>query len=96
MELKGKVVKVNPTESFGANGFKKAELWIEVLDGEYSQTLSIEAVKEKADEIQSIKIGSEIKVFFNLRGRVWTNKEGVEKVFNSIQLWKYEQIKIEF
>ena len=89
MELKGKVVQVNAVQTVGQNGFKKASIWIET-GGDYKQTIEIEFVKEKADEIQQITVGTALTVQIDLRGRKWTNKEGIERVFNSIQGWKYE------
>ncbi len=96
MEVQGKIVKIGKVETFGSNGFKKAELWLEVPDGEYPQTLNLEVLKDKANEIQSLQVGTEIKAHINLRGRKWTGSDGVEKVFNSITLWKYEAVEVEF
>ena len=90
MEIKGIVVQVNPTQTVGANNFKKATMWIETIGEQYPQTLEIEFVKEKADEIQSVASGSEITIQINLKGRQWTNPQGETKVFNTIQGWKYD------
>ena len=38
MELKGKITQVNPTQTLGQNGFKKASIWIETT-GDYPQTI---------------------------------------------------------
>ncbi len=89
MEVSGKVVKITPVETVGANNFKKCELWI-VTEDQYPQTLAIEFTKDKADEVQSVGIGTDLKISINLRGRTWTNPEGVERCFNSIQGYKYE------
>jgi len=89
MEVSGKVVKVTPVQTVGTNNFKKCEVWITTED-QYPQTLSIEFTKELADEAQSIEIGADLKISINLRGRTWTNPEGVERCFNSIQAYKYE------
>ena len=89
MEIKGKVIQVNPVQTLGANNFKKASIWIETAD-QYPQTIEIEFVKDKADEIQTIEVGSDVTVQIDIRGRKWTGNDGVEKVFTSIQGWKYE------
>lgn len=96
MEIKGTIKNITPVQMFGAKNFKKAEIWIEIPDGQYPQTISVEATKDKADEIQSLQVGMEIKCSINLRGRLWSGDDGVEKVFNSIQLWKYETIGSDF
>ena len=90
MEIKGKVVNVKPVETVGANNFKKASIWIETTTEQYQQTIEIEFVKDKADEIQTIEVGSDVTVKINIRGRKWTGNDGVEKVFTSIQGWKVE------
>jgi hypothetical protein len=90
MEIKGIVVQVNPTQTVGTNNFKKATMWIETIGEQYPQTLEVEFVKEKADEIQSVAPGSEITIQINLKGRKWTNPQGETKVFNTIQGWKYD------
>ena len=35
-------------------------------------------------------MGDEIKVYFNLRGREWTDKQGATRYFNSLEAWKIE------
>jgi hypothetical protein len=38
--------------------------------------------------LDNIKVGDDIEVFFNLKGRPWTDKTGKKTYFNSLQLWK--------
>jgi|TARA_R110001592_G_scaffold232838_2_gene490351 hypothetical protein len=90
MEIKGKVINVKPVETVGANNFKKASIWVETTTDQYPQTIEIEFVKDKADEIQTIEVGSDVTVKINIRGRKWTGNDGVEKVFTSIQGWNVE------
>lgn len=88
MEIKGTIVQINPVQTVGKNNFKKSSIWIETAD-QYPQTIEIEFVKEKADEIQSLSIGSNITVQIDIKGRKWTNPDGLTRVFNTIQGWKY-------
>ena len=88
MEIKGTIVKINPVQTVGKNNFKKSSIWIETAD-QYPQTIEIEFVKEKADEIQSLSSGSNITVQIDIKGRKWTNPDGLTRVFNTIQGWKY-------
>jgi hypothetical protein len=67
MEIKGKVVNVKPVETVGANNFKKASIWVETTTDQYPQTIEIEFVKDKADEIQTIEVGSDVTVKINIR-----------------------------
>ena len=88
MEIKGTIVQINPVQTVGKNNFKKSSIWIETAD-QYPQTIEIEFVKEKADEIQSLSSGSNITVQIDIKGRKWTNPDGLTRVFNTIQGWKY-------
>jgi hypothetical protein len=52
--------------------------------------LNIQFTQEKADAIQAADEGCNITIDVNLRGRKYTNKQGFEGVFNTIEAWKYE------
>ena len=88
MEIKGTIVQITPVQTVGKNNFKKSSIWIETAD-QYPQTIEIEFVKDKADEIQALSIGSNITVQIDIKGRKWTNPDGLTRVFNTIQGWKY-------
>lgn len=89
MEIKGTIVQINPVQTVGKNNFKKSSIWIETAD-QYPQTIEIEFVKDKADEIQALSSGSNITVQIDIKGRKWTNPDGLTRVFNTVQGWKYE------
>ena len=92
MEVTGKIKKIDETKTFGNNGFRKRELVI-TTDEQYPQMLMIEFVQDKCDLLNSFKVGEEIKVSINLRGREWINPEGEAKYFNSIQGWRVEKVQ---
>jgi hypothetical protein len=85
---KGKVKQVGSEEVI-SDKFKKRTIWIET-DGQYPQTIEFQAAQDKCDLLNGVEIGAEITVHFNLRGKTWENKEGVTKVFNTLDLWKVE------
>lgn len=90
MEVLGTIKKIFPKKTFG-NNFKKIEFVIKTNDL-YPQNLLIECIQEKLELINKFKVGDNVKVFINLRGREWINPEGEAKYFNSIQAWKIEKI----
>ncbi len=92
MEVTGKIKKIDETKTFGNNGFRKREVVI-TTDEQYPQMLMIEFVQDKCDLLNSFKVGEEIKVSINLRGREWINPEGEAKYFNSIQGWRVEKVQ---
>lgn len=91
MEVQGKIKIIGETEELGSNGFLKRELVL-VTEEQYPQHLSIEFVQDKCTVLDNYAEGQSVKIAINLRGREWTNPEGVIKHFNSIQGWKIENI----
>ena len=45
-------------------------------------------MQDKTALFDTLKAGDEVEVSFNLRGRPWTNKEGVTSYFNSLVVWR--------
>lgn len=86
MQLQGKIKLINETQTFGASGFRKRELVLSTdLDTDYPQHILVEFVQDKVDVLDAYKVGQDVTVSLNLRGREWTNQDGVDKYFNSIQ-----------
>jgi len=73
--------------------FKKREFVIEVRDGEYSEFIKFTSIQDKVEITDQYKIGDEINVFFNLKGRKWTNPQGEVKYFNDLQAWQVHSVK---
>ena len=92
MEVIGVIKVKGETETFGAKGFQKRELVV-TTDDQYPQMIMIEFVQDKCDLLNNYKVGDNVKVSINLRGREWVNPEGVAKYFNSVQGWRVEKIQ---
>tara|TARA_R110000796_G_scaffold244201_2_gene367178 strand:- start:263 stop:625 length:363 start_codon:yes stop_codon:yes gene_type:complete len=92
-EVQGKIKVIGDIQTFGANGFRKAELVLDVTEKpEYPQFVNIDITQDNTDLLKNYKVGDEVKVAYNLGGRLWTNPQGVDKYFNSITGWKIENI----
>jgi single-strand DNA-binding protein len=89
MEVQGKLFKKMELKQI-TDSFRKQEFVLEIVDGNYTQLVSFQMTNDNCDKLAAVNVGSEIKVLFNLRGRAWTNPEGVEKYFNSLDAWKIE------
>jgi len=88
MEIKGKVHEVSPTVQV-TESLKKRELIIEYIENpQYPEYLKFEAIQDRCALVDNVKPGDDVEVFFNLRGRPWTDKTGKKTYFNSMQLWK--------
>lgn len=92
MEITG-VLKVKNNEQQVSDKFKKREFVLTDNSSQYPQHIQFELTQDKCSLLDSYKVGDEIKVYFNLRGREWTNKEGQVKYFNSLQAWRLEAMK---
>lgn len=93
MEVLGKVRVINPEQQISAS-FKKRELVV-TTEEQYPQHILIEFAQDKCDLLNEYKIGDNVKVSINLRGREWVNPQGETKYFNSIQGWRIEKIQSE-
>ncbi|QAA81862.1 DUF3127 domain-containing protein [Aequorivita sp. H23M31] len=91
MELQGKIKMIDETKTFGNNGFRKREMVI-TTEEQYPQSIMIEFVQDKTDLLNSYRVGQDVKVSINIRGREWTNPQGEVKYFNSIQGWRIESL----
>ncbi|MGB7392766.1 MAG: DUF3127 domain-containing protein [Pricia sp.] len=92
MEVQGKIKKIDETKEYGNNGFRKREVVI-TTEEQYPQHLAIEFVQDKTDLLNNYKVGQDVKISINLRGREWTNPQGEVKYFNSIQGWRIENVQ---
>jgi len=89
MELTGTIIERFETQHI-SDKFAKREIMLEVQDGEYTQTIPIEFINKSADKLDGFPVGSYVTIQINLRGRKWTNKDGVDKYFLSCQGWKID------
>ena len=84
MQVQGTVYKIGETETF-PSGFTKRLLVVE-SEGEYTQKIPMEFVKEKTSILDNYKVGDKVTVDINLRGN-----EYQEKFYLSAQGWKIEK-----
>lgn len=84
-ELEGTVHKIFDTQTF-ASGFSKREFVVEVPDGNYTQQIKLEAVKDKAALLDGVSEGDQVKVTFDLRGN-----EYKERFYVNLVAWKLEK-----
>ena len=68
------------------------EFWVESSESMYPQTHNFQLSQDKTKLIEGFQIGETVDVSFNLQGRKWTNKEGVESCFNSLDAWRIDRV----
>ena len=90
MNIKGKLVEIFDTVQI-TETFKKREFIIQDnKNPEYPEFVKVELIQDKVSLLDDLKVGDEINVLINIKGRKWEDKEGNIKYFNSIQGWKIE------
>jgi hypothetical protein len=83
-EVEGKLHKKFDAEQKSGT-FQTREFVILVEQGQYPQYIKFQLVQDRCEIIDPIEEGSEIKVYFDLRGREWQGK-----YFTNLQAWRVE------
>ena len=91
MTVEGKILEKFDTQEI-KESFKKREFVLEFAEHpQYPELLKFELIQSNCEQLDSVELGDEVKVSFNLRGRKWTDAEGQIKYFNSLQAWRIEK-----
>lgn len=93
MEVKGKVKLINPTQVV-SDKFSKRTMVV-VTEDQYPQEIEIQFTQDKCSLLDTVGVGSDVTVGVNLRGRMWTNPQGEDKYFNTIEGWKIDKVGIQ-
>lgn len=83
-ELTGKVKLIQDLQTFNS-GFTKRELVVTVEDGKYPQDINLEFVQDKVALLNSLQVGQDVTVAFNIRGREYNGR-----YYNNLQAWKIQ------
>lgn len=90
--LKGELKVIGDVQQV-SDSFKKREFVVVDASGQYAQTISFQAVQDRVDLLNNMKVGDNVEVTFFLRGREWTNpKDNTVRYFNSLDAWKIDPI----
>ena len=88
MEIKAKIEKIFPAQQI-TETFKKREFVVEFTENpQYPEYLKFECIQDKCDQLDNFAPEQLVNVSFNLKGRKWTDPQGVEKYFNTLQAWR--------
>lgn len=86
MRVTGIIVDIKDAQKV-TETFTKREVWLELPDEKYPQTISVEFVQDKCAILDNYKIGQEVFIEINIRGRMHK-----DKVFNTLQGWRIELV----
>jgi hypothetical protein len=87
LQIEGKLFKVYPTEQ-KTDKFQSRDFAIEFMSGNYPQLVKFQLSNDKCDLIDAYQIGSQVRVYFDLRGREWN-----DKILTNLQAWKIESLE---
>ena len=86
-QVSGKIIEIFD-ENVISDKFKKREFILEhAPNPEYPELLKIEVVQNKCDLLEKYKVGQQVNVDINLKGRRW--EKGKDSGYSiSIQAWR--------
>ena len=92
MEIRGKVHEIGQTQQV-TESFKKRDLIVAYAENpQFVEYISFQATQDKVSIFDNLNVGDEVEVSFNLRGRPWTNAQGVTTYFNSLVAWRVNKL----
>jgi hypothetical protein len=92
MDIRGKVHEIGQTQQV-TDTFKKRDLIVLYAENpQFPEYIRFEATQDRTSIFDNLAVGDEVEVSFNLRGRPWTNKEGVTSYFNSLVAWRVSKV----
>ena len=89
MQVTGNIKVIKETNQV-SDKFAKREFVITTNDM-YPQDILIQMVQDKCSLLDNYKVGQDVTVSINLRGREWTSPQGEVKYFNTIEGWRIEE-----
>lgn len=88
----GTILRIEETKQVSEK-FRVREFVLNVpddRDSRYDQTCQFQMTGDRCEDLDRYSEGDEVTLHWGLRGREWTNREGVVKVFNSLNVFKLE------
>ena len=86
--LNGKITEINATQVV-SDKFSKRTFVLET-GGDFSDTFQMEFQKDKCNLLDKFKVGDQVEVSYNLRGRSWT-KGDKTSYFVTLAAWRISQ-----
>lgn len=92
MDITGIVKSIGLKQQVSDKFAKRDLILFDNSNPNYPNTLLFQFTQKNCELLDKVAEGEEVKVFFNLKGKEYTNKQGVTTVFNSLEGWKLESI----
>jgi len=86
MVTQGHIILIRPTKVV-SDKFRVREFVVELGgDSKWPQTVQFQVTQDGCEVLDSLAVGEEVRLDFNLRGRKWTSPTGEVKYFNSLDV----------
>lgn len=91
MTIDGKLVEKTDTQEISGS-FKKREFVVEYAENpQYPEFIKFELIQNNCQQLDAFRLGDEMTISFNLKGRKWNDPKGGVKYFNSLQAWRLDK-----
>ncbi len=95
MKIQAKVHLVGDVQQV-TDTFKKRDLVVEYAENpQFIEFIKFEATQDRVNIFDSLNPGDDVEVEYNLRGKAYTNKQGVTSFFNSLVAWRINVLQSE-
>ncbi len=92
LQFQGTVTKINATTQVSEK-FKKRTFVLTDGAASYPNFIEFQVSQKNVDLLDSVNVGDEVEVTFGLKGRNWTNGQGEEKTFNTLDVFRLTKLK---
>ena len=86
-QIKGRIKVIFPAIQVSEK-FTKRDVVITTTTDMYPQDILVQFTQDRCAVLDTYKVGQEVDVDYNLRGREWINPQGEAKYFNTIEGWR--------
>lgn len=89
-EITGTIHRISDTVVV-KDTFRKREFIVMIPDGQYPQHVKLQCTQDRCSLLDGLKPGDPITVAFNVRGRLYTDKNGQETAFTNLEAWRIDR-----
>jgi len=82
--IKGAIKLINPIKVI-SDKFSVREFVVTTPDAKYPQDILFQTINDKMDVLESLGVGQQVEVSFNVRGREFNGK-----YYNTLDAWKVQ------
>jgi hypothetical protein len=87
--IKGAIKLINPIKVIN-DKFSVREFVVTTPDAKYPQDILFQTVNDKMDVLESLGVGQQVEVSYNVRGREYAAPGKPVKYYNTLDAWKIE------